>query len=175
MLHDKAGPYWTSGVAARHLGIDKKTLLRAVRRGELTPASYTPRGYARFLPDDVLAYARHLAGPPASLPPATATQADVAPALPFHQASSMPAGLLATEDTRVGEGLTRLAALSSTGPEQDVDAFIQGILALLADSLTVGLTFLSRVQGTDLHIEGVYDRAGMGLQRGAVVPLCDTY
>jgi len=75
----------------------------------------------------------------------------------------------------VCQGLTRLAALSSTGPEQDVDAFIQGILALLADSLTVGLTFLSRVEGTDLHIEGVYDRAGMGLQRGAVIPLCDTY
>jgi len=169
MLQDKAVPYWTSGVAARHLGIDKKTLLRAVRRGELTPASRTPRGYARFLPDDVLAYARRLAGSPASLLPATAPQADAAPAL---------AGPLATSDSpsaQVCQGLTRLAALSSTGPEQDVDAFIQGILALLADSLTVGLTFLSRVEGTDLHIEGVYDRAGMGLQRGAVIPLCDTY
>ena len=169
MLQDKAVPYWTSGVAARHRGIDKKTLLRAVRRGELTPASYTPRGYARFLPADVLAYARHLAGSPAPLHPATATQADAAPAL---------AGPLATSDgpsAQVGEGLTRLAALSSDGPELDADAFIQGILALLADSLTVGLTFLSRVEGTDLHIEGAHDRAGMGLQRGAVVPLCDTY
>ena len=173
MLQDKAVPYWTSGVAARHLGIDKKTLLRAVRRGELTPASRTPRGYARFLPDDVLAYARHLAGSPTQPQPATA-----APALPLGQASSALAGPLATSDSppaQVGQGLTRLAALSSTGPELDADAFIQGILALLADSLTVGLTFLSRVEGTDLHIEGVYDRAGMGLQRGAVIPLCDTY
>ncbi len=47
--------YLTSGEAARRLHIGKKTLLRAVGRGELAPVARTPRGYARFRAADVTA------------------------------------------------------------------------------------------------------------------------
>ncbi len=58
--------YLSSGEAARHLGIAKVTLLRAVARGEITPRFRTPRGYTRFHAADVEAYARHLSGKPRS-------------------------------------------------------------------------------------------------------------
>ena len=58
---------------------------------------------------------------------------------------------------------------------QDADRLIEGVLALLASSLDVGLTFLSRVEGPSLHIVQAHDRAGMGLRTGDVVPLCDSY
>ena len=69
--------YLTSGRAARRLGIAKGTLLRAMRRGEITPASRTPGGTFRFHIADVEAYARRLATPtrepcpPEQLPPAS--------------------------------------------------------------------------------------------------------
>ncbi len=52
--------FLTSGEAARRLHIGKKTLLRAVQRGDLAPAHRTPRGYARFHAADVRAYAARL-------------------------------------------------------------------------------------------------------------------
>ncbi|HKC76157.1 MAG TPA: PAS domain S-box protein, partial [Chloroflexota bacterium] len=55
--------YLTSGRAARRLGIAKGTLLRAMRRGEITPASRTPGGTFRFRVADVEDYARRLAAP----------------------------------------------------------------------------------------------------------------
>jgi|GEM_PF-3238143 len=67
-----------------------------------------------------------------------------------------------------------LAALVDV-PGQDTDQLIEGVLALLAGSLDVGLTFLSRVEGSSLHIVQAHDRAGMGLRTGDVVPLCDSY
>jgi len=56
-----------------------------------------------------------------------------------------------------------------------VAGLIGAILDLLAESLTVGLTFLSRVDGPALHIVRAHDPAGMGLHTGDVIPLCDTY
>src|SRR5581483_12497925 len=53
--------YLTTGHAARRLGIAKATLLRAMRRGAITPAAQTPGGCFRFRQDDVDAYARQLA------------------------------------------------------------------------------------------------------------------
>jgi len=50
----------TSGQAAARLGICAKTLLRAVGRGEITPAYRTPGGFVRFWPDDIEVYARRL-------------------------------------------------------------------------------------------------------------------
>jgi len=49
------------------------------------------------------------------------------------------------------------------------------VLRLLVESLSVGLAFLSRVDGDTLVIEAVDDRAGMGMSAGDVVPLCDSY
>ena len=72
------------------------------------------------------------------------------------------------------ELLEPLAALADEHG-QDVDPLIQGVLALLAGSLDVGLTFLSRVEGSSLHIVQAHDRAGMGMHAGDMVPLCDSY
>src|SRR5579885_2348741 len=52
--------YLTTGDAARLVGVSRFTLLRAVRRGEITPAQRTPGGYLRFDPIDVAAYAGRL-------------------------------------------------------------------------------------------------------------------
>lgn len=71
-------------------------------------------------------------------------------------------------------GLGRLAGFAySDKAEQGTLA--NDVLKLVADSLDVGLTFLSTIDSSSLYIEGVYDRAGMGLEEGSIVPLCDTY
>lgn len=58
--HGAKGPYLTTGDAARLVGVSRFTLLRAVRRGEITPAQRTPGGYLRFDPADGAAYALRL-------------------------------------------------------------------------------------------------------------------
>ncbi|MCA1597717.1 MAG: hypothetical protein LC769_01630 [Chloroflexi bacterium] len=73
----------------------------------------------------------------------------------------------------VAAGLERLASLGDI--HDDVDGLVADILALLADTLDVGLTFLARVTGETLRVEHVRDRAAMGLTAGAEAPLCDTY
>ena len=54
--------YLTTGAAARRLHLSTMTLLRALRRGEITPAVRTPGGYARFHGADVDRYACQLVG-----------------------------------------------------------------------------------------------------------------
>jgi len=63
-MMERDDAFLTSGEAARWLHIGKKTLLRAVQRGDLVPAHRTPRGYARFRAADVRAYAVRLSGAP---------------------------------------------------------------------------------------------------------------
>lgn len=46
--------------AAAHLGVHHTTLSRAVHRGELQPASSTPKGHPRFAPEAVLRYGESL-------------------------------------------------------------------------------------------------------------------
>ena len=65
--------------------------------------------------------------------------------------------------------------ISGTYEQSRLDALIAGILQFLVESLSVGLAFLSRVEGETMIVEGVVDRAGMGLHQGDAVPLCDTY
>jgi excisionase family DNA binding protein/PAS domain S-box-containing protein len=60
----------TTGEAAQRLGISRHTLLRAVERGEITPALRTPGGYLRFLPATVEAYAHRLSATHAPHAPA---------------------------------------------------------------------------------------------------------
>lgn len=74
---------------------------------------------------------------------------------------------------QVVSAMRRLADVSSWSG--DADAFIGDVLALLAESLDVGLALLSRVDGDNLHIVRTHDRAGMGIRAGDVMPLCDTY
>ena len=72
------------------------------------------------------------------------------------------------------EVLEPLASLADEH-EQDTDRLIEGVLALLANSLDVGLTFLTRVEGASLQIVQAHDRAAMGMHAGDVVLLCDSY
>jgi excisionase family DNA binding protein len=55
--------YLTSGQAAHRLGVCKRTLLRAMQRGEIVAAYRTPGGFFRFRYADVEAYAQRLARP----------------------------------------------------------------------------------------------------------------
>ncbi len=59
-------PLLTTGEAAHLLSLSRYTLLRAVRRGDLTPAAQTPGGFHRFRPADVDAYGRTLSPVPAA-------------------------------------------------------------------------------------------------------------
>jgi len=70
--------------------------------------------------------------------------------------------------------LERLTAVAFV-PGNQGDGLAQAILELLAEVLDVGLTFLSRVEGENLVVVRVHDRAAMGMASGEVIPLCDTY
>ncbi len=48
-------------------------------------------------------------------------------------------------------------------------------MALVADSLEVGLMHLSRREGDMMRYDRVHDRMGMGLPTGTVAPLAETY
>ena len=52
--------YISSSMAAKHLGVSKCTLLRAVHRGEISAMHRTPGGQFRFHPDELAHYARQL-------------------------------------------------------------------------------------------------------------------
>lgn len=178
MERDEA--FLTSGEAAHQLHIGKKTLLRAVRRGDLVPAHRTPRGYARFRAADVDAYAARLSAVRAASPSSPSRVAPVASTVnaPAHHVGAAAPGAAAPTEVApsrsVGTALLRLATLA-LDDTLNVDGSLDGILALLAESLDVGVTFLSRVGGATLHVERAHDRAGMGLASGAAIPLCDTY
>src|SRR5579885_1427453 len=58
----------STGEAARRCGLSRHTLLRAVQRGDLTPALRTPGGRLRFHPADIDALAARLAPGPAPVP-----------------------------------------------------------------------------------------------------------
>ncbi len=160
------GTYLTVGQVARQLGISRWTLRRAVQRGDLRATQRTPSGWLRFAPAAVERYARQRGRP--SPPGRAPSPSRAAPAAGTGAAAGVaPTGA-------VGPALLRLASLAlDAGP--DVEGALDAILALLADSLDAGATFLARVDGEALHIERAHDRAGMGLTRGTVVPLCDTY
>ena len=55
------------------------------------------------------------------------------------------------------------------------DALLSDLLALIATSLGVDLTFISRVDGCTLHLDYVHDQGGLGLPAGSAMPLSDTY
>jgi len=160
------GTYLTVGQVARQLGISRWTLRRVVQRGDLRATQRTPGGWLRFAPAAVERYARQCGRP--SPPGHTPSFSRAAPAAGTGAAAGVP------PTGAVGSALLRLASLAlDAGP--DVEGALDAILALLADSLDAGATFLARVDGETLHVERAYDRAGMGLASGTAVPLCDSY
>jgi len=75
---------------------------------------------------------------------------------------------------QVGAALLRLATMAH-GDAPDADAFVSGILALLVESLDVGVALLTRVEGESLYVERAHDRARMGVVVGCAAPLDGTY
>lgn len=57
----------------------------------------------------------------------------------------------------------------------EIEGVVAPILALLAEYLDAGLSFLAHVDGPSLVIDRSHDRAGMGLRSDDVIPLGDTY
>ena len=173
--HDMTAPtiYLGSAQAAQRLEVSTCTLLRAVRRGELAPAGRTPRGAFCFRAVDLDAYARRRSlGSQGSHRPTDGS----APRDDDRHALAAPDSAKHGLQARV-PGDQGLQALATVAAEDyaDPEALIADILTLLAESLHVGLTSLSRIEGDTLRIERVHDRAEMGLRSGTVVPLCDTY
>lgn len=69
------------------------------------------------------------------------------------------------------EELARIASKAS----DDAGTLINAILMLIAESLSLDVTFLSRIEGNRFTLEKVYDRAGVGLEEGLAFQLCDTF
>ncbi len=89
--------------------------------------------------------------------------------------SSMGSAENSGRSAGVTSGLERLAGVVSA-QSRDADGLISAILALVAESLRVDVTLISRLDGPTLyHIEHAYDRGGIGIRPGIVVELCDTY
>jgi len=74
---------------------------------------------------------------------------------------------------QVRSALDALAALVATRPPASV--LVEDVLTLVAESLDVGLVFVSRIDAAAMHVMRVLDRAGMGLAPGAAIPLGETY
>lgn len=74
----------------------------------------------------------------------------------------------------VTAGLGRLAGLTYEGAASP-DTLTKDILALVAESLNVAVTFLSTINNETLYLQAVHDRGGMGISAGEYIPLCDTY
>lgn len=90
-----------------------------------------------------------------------------APSAPIEAADPVPCA------GHTYAGFERLAYAAAS--HADPGMLTGDVLALLVESLDVGLAFMARVEGPLLIIERVLDRAGMGLEAGASVALCDTY
>ena len=61
--------------------------------------------------------------------------------------------------------IERLSAILADGQE-DAGTVVANILMLLADSLQVGMTLVTRIEDDTWMIESAYDRAGIGLRSG---------
>lgn len=177
--------YLTTGQAARRLGVAKNTLLRAVRLGEIRVARQMPGGALRFLPTDVDAYATDLASrhreraEPAShagdtTPRSGSAQANDRLTRASAGALDVPiAELPVIEAPPIQAGFERLAQVTAHA-ESGVDSLVSNVLALVADSLHVGLIFLARADGAVWRLDWVHDRVGMRLAPGSTMPLWET-
>jgi len=95
--------FLTAGQAAQQLGISRRTLGRAVDRGELPCARHTPGGRSLFLPTDVDTLAQRLSVPLTAAHPRAGARIHDRPA------AAAPTALLSPE--REGHATVALAAL----------------------------------------------------------------
>lgn len=177
--------YLTTGVVAKRLGVSKGAVLRAVDRGELTPANYMPGGAARYLSTDVDLYMESLRKEPRKAPPRPrhrAASADHASELDdiaeiLHAHPRRTAGHRGSVPRPHGEILPG----SQPGDRDDGPACtsyypdaISPVLALVADSVNAGAACLSRETADEWRVDHVFDRMGMSIRRGDPLPFDPT-
>lgn len=74
----------------------------------------------------------------------------------------------------VPAGLARLASAVHENAS-NLDAFVTAVLKLLAESLSVAQAHVTRIDGTVLRYERVYDQGGMNVHEGDAIPLTESY
>jgi PAS domain S-box-containing protein/excisionase family DNA binding protein len=157
-----AGEYLTSVQVARLLGISKRTILNAVDAGELRAVYRMPGGGYRFMQPDVERYAEWRV-----MKRQVEEQARAAVRAQARQATAEAGASMASWVEQLS-----MITTESTG---DARAGIANILALLADSLQVGMTVVARLEDAAWLIEQVHDRAGMGARPGAPLPWAELF
>lgn len=158
-------PFMSSGQAASLLHVAKGTLLRAVRLGEVPVARRLPGGGLQFRRADIEAFARLLA----SDRPAQADDA-AGRRLPRHgepfarPEHAVPRRQSADDATAVLDELSRAQRQALAGPRfsfdgrpADATGVVEDILALLADTLHVGATFVARSTDKGWRVEQLCD------------------
>ena len=176
-------PYMSSGQAASLLHVAKGTLLRAVRLGEVPVARRLPGGGLQFRRADIEAFARSLA----SDRPAQADDPAVS-RLPLHgeplarPEHAVPVRRSADDSIAVLGELSRAPRQALAEPRfsfdgrlDDAGGVVEDILALLADTLHVGATFVARSTDQGWRVEQLCDRVGMGITAQAALPLADHF
>ena len=187
MAGSRDAGYLTSGQVARLLGVSKGTVLRAAVAGTLHTAHVMPGGALRFMPAEVERYVQWLRRTQ-QLQATLAATANLVPILredvpdaadrdlPEPRAT-LPAG--ASVETvgpspPLASGWDLLFSRIDSTPG-DVAENATTLLALVAESLQVGGTCLARPDGGTWRIAQFHDRAGMGLQAGALLPYSPVY
>ena len=174
--------YLTTGQVAQLLGVSKGAILRAVQRSELRAAWTMPGGAQRFLPADVETYAGRVASRKRLQPVETVLLQRATGSQALQRETDGPAPLHppvdkaedAPPDQAAAAGFERLSAAAG-GSHAGIEVQIADILALLADSLQVGLACLARpVNGTWL-VEECHDRMGMSVRSGEPLPFSEVY
>ena len=152
--------YLTTGQVAELTGVSRGTILRAVRRGDLSAALQLPGGALRFLPSVVETFVRDLntKSDPHAIGSSTKQEAG----------SSAQSGSIALQE-RAGH------PLDTSHTDAEMAAICSGILALVADNLHGGATFLARMGSDTWLVDQLEDRMGMGLKVGERAPFAALY
>jgi len=174
--------YLTTGQVARLMGVSKGTILRAVQREDLWAAWTMPGGGLRFDPADIETYAGRVASRkrlqpleavllqrPSDSPARQSVIDDPGPTL------QSPAKALAVQADQTVAAESAALSASAAGRQLGIEDQIADILALLADSLQVGLVCLARPVDGAWLVEQCHDRMGMALRSGAPLPFSEVY
>jgi PAS domain S-box-containing protein len=152
-----------------------------VQRDALRAARTMPGGGLRFRPHDIEAYAGRVASKRRPQSVATLLQLPPDPPanypaldnpVPTHQPPTRPQAV--QPDDTVVAGLERLSIMAN-GSLVTVEDHVADILALLAESLEVGLVCLARSMDGAWQLEACHDRMGMAFRSGASLPFSDVY
>ena len=156
-----AAEYFTTGQAARLLGVSKGTVLNAVAAGELRATHRMPGGAYRFQAPEVERYGHWR----------VVVKHQVEEQI---RAAVRARAQLAVLGVSTEPRIEPLAAAAEAA-QDDASTEIADILALLAHSLPVGATLVLRDEGGAWLVAYAYDRVGMGMQAGKPLPWPETF